>query len=193
MIATVHGTVQAVQDAALVVVLGGLGLRIQVPGTVIERAHVGRPIDLYTHLYVRETELALYGFGSQAELDLFTLLLSVNGVGPRTALAVLSTFSPETLKSALSGGDIVALTRIPGIGRKTAERMVLDLRDRVGAAQGGVWTGPAMKQADVDVINALTALGYSLAEARQALSAVPEGVEALDMRILEALRSLGSS
>ena len=96
-------------------------------------------IDLYTHLHVRESELALYGFGSQAELDLFALLLGVSGVGPRTALAVLSTFSPETLKGAVSRGDIAVLTRIPGIGRKTAERMLLDLRDKVGGADGSAW------------------------------------------------------
>jgi Holliday junction DNA helicase RuvA len=191
MIATLHGNVQAVQEGALVVVLGGLGLRVQVPATVLAHAHVGRTIDLYTHLHVRESELALYGFGSQAELDLFTLLLGVSGVGPRTALAVLSTFSPETLKGAVSRGDIAVLTRIPGIGRKTAERMLLDLRDKVGGADGSAWSMSAMQEGDADVINALTALGYSLTEARDALSAIPDGVTALDERILASLRSLG--
>jgi Holliday junction DNA helicase RuvA len=193
MIATLHGTIQLVQDGALVVVLGGLGLCVQVPTTVLEHAHVGRTIDLYTHLHVRESEIALYGFGSQAELDLFLLLLGVSGVGPRTALAVLSTFSPETLKSAVSRGDISVLTRIPGIGRKTAERMLLDLRDKVGRADRSAWSMTAMQEGDADVINALTALGYSLSEAREALSAIPEGVTALDERILASLRSLGSS
>ena len=193
MIATLHGTVQVVQEGALVVALGGLGLRVQVPRSVLEQAHVGRNIDLYTHLHVRESDIALYGFGSQAELDIFLLLLGVNGVGPRTALAVLSTFSPETLSGAVSRGDVVALTHIPGIGRKTAERMVLDLRDRIGSADSASWGMPAMQQGDMDVINALTALGYSVSEARDALAAVPDGVDALDERILCALRSLGGS
>ncbi|MHB1317999.1 MAG: Holliday junction branch migration protein RuvA [Anaerolineae bacterium] len=193
MIATLHGNVQAVQEGALVVVLGGLGLRVQVPTTVLAHAHVGRMIDLYTHLHVRESEIALYGFGSQAELDLFALLLGVSGVGPRTALAVLSTFSPETLRGAVSRGDIAVLTRIPGIGRKTAERMLLDLRDKVGGVDGSAWSMPGLQEGDADVINALTALGYSLTEARDALSAIPDDVTALDERILASLRSLGST
>jgi Holliday junction DNA helicase RuvA len=192
MIATIHGNVQAVQQGAVVVVLGGLGLRILVPDSVLEHAHVGRSVDLFTHLHVRETDVSLYGFDSQSELDLFVMLLGVSGVGPRTALAVLSTFSPETLRGALSKGDVVALTRIPGIGRKTAERIVLDLRDKVGSGAGSLGSLSAMPEGDADVINALTALGYSLNEAREALSGVPDEATALDERILAALRSLGS-
>ncbi|NLT74039.1 MAG: Holliday junction branch migration protein RuvA [Chloroflexi bacterium] len=192
MIATLHGTVQSIGEGALVVALGGLGLRVHVPETVRSSAHLGRAVDLFTHLHVRENELTLYGFGSQSEREIFLLLLGVSGVGPRTALAVLSTFSPETLTSALSKGDIGILTRIPGIGRKTAERMVLDLRDRLGGSGVAAWGGVPLQEGDSDVINALTALGYSVAEAREAASSVPEEVTALDERILAALRSLGS-
>ncbi|MGI6368215.1 MAG: Holliday junction branch migration protein RuvA [Anaerolineae bacterium] len=193
MIASLHGTVQSLQEGALVVALGGLGLRVLVPRGVLDAARLGATIDLYTHLHVRENELSLYGFGTQAEMDLFLMLLGVNGVGPKMALAVISTFSPETLRGAVSRGDIAALTRIPGIGRRTAERLVLDLRDRVGTPPGDRWELPAARQGDLDVISALTALGYSLNEARDALATIPEGAEALDERILAALRSLGGS
>ena len=170
-----------------------MGLLVRVPESVLDSAQVGRPIELFTHMYVRETELALYGFATSAEHDIFVTLLGVSGIGPRTALAVLSTFSPEVLRGAVAQGDISTLTRIPGIGRRTAERLMLDLKDKIGAPSEPGWAGAAMGEGDADVINALTSLGYSLDEARNALAAVPSETEALDERILLALRSLGGA
>jgi Holliday junction DNA helicase RuvA len=152
----------------------------------------GQIIELYTHTHVRENELALYGFRSLEELDLFLLLIKVNGIGPRTAMAILSTFAPETLRGAIARGDVLALTHIPGIGRKTAERMVLDLKDKIGAAVGPLVV-PALGTVDADVINALTALGYSVAEAQTAVGALPPEAKELDQRILAALQFLGGS
>ena len=164
MIATLHGTVQVVQEGALVVALGGLGLRVQVPRSVLEQAHVDGTSICTPSPRARERHRALRIWFA-AELDIFLLLLGVNGVGPRTALAVLSTFSPETLSGAVSRG-CRGIDSHSGIGRKTAERMVLDLRDRIGSADSASWGMPAMQQGDMDVINALTALGYSVSEAR---------------------------
>ena len=193
MIASVQGRIQALRPQGLIIEVGGVGLLVRVPESVLDSAQVGRPIELFTHMYVRETELALYGFATSAEHDIFVTLLGVSGIGPRTALAVLSTFSPEVLRGAVAQGDISTLTRIPGIGRKTAERLMLDLKDKIGAPSEPGWAGAAMREGDADVINALTSLGYSLDEARNALAAVPSETEALDERILLALRSLGGA
>ncbi len=193
MIATVQGRIQALRPQGLIVEVGGVGLLVRVPESLLDGALVGRAIELFTHLYVRENELTLYGFSSNAEHDIFVTLLGVSGIGPRTALAVLSTFSPEVLRGAVAQGDIATLTRIPGIGRKTAERLMLDLKDKIGAPSESGWAGAPLREGDADVINALTSLGYSLGEARDALALVPPETDALDERILLALRSLGDA
>ena len=192
MIASLRGQVTAVGEDAIVVEVGGVGYSVHVPTSVRnEVMHIGQPIVLHTHLIVRENLLALYGFFTAEEEELFSTLLGVSGIGPRTAMAVLTTFSPETLRGAIAQGDASALTRIPGIGRKTAERLMLDLRDRIDVTSS-VLPGAPIDQAEVDVINALTALGYSLAEARGAVDSIPEDTQSLDQRILAALRYLGT-
>ena len=123
--------------------------------------------------------------------DEFELLLTVSGIGPRTALACLSTLSPEVMRQAVTSGEAAVFTRIPGIGLKTAQRMLLDLKDRVGhlAVSSGVGLGAGP---DRDVIEALMALGYSAAEAQSALRAIPKDVTSLDQRIVAALRQMAS-
>jgi len=192
LIATLSGVVKVVVDDSVILDVQGVGFRVHVTETFLQDGlQRGRRVDVFTHLSVRENDLSLYGFGTQHELDLFQMLIGVSGVGPRTAMAALSAFSPEVLRSAIVRGDVAAITRIPGIGRKTAERMMLDLKDRVGADYAV--TAEPLSEDDQDVLNALTALGYSLAEARQALGEIPAAVEALDDRILASLRYLGSS
>lgn len=192
MIASLRGTLRAIRETWVLVEVGGVGYQVYVPGALLsEFTHIGQPVELYTYTHVRENELALYGFRTLEELDLFTMLLKVSGIGPRTALSILSAFSPETLRGIIAQGDALALTRVPGIGRKTAQRLVMDLKDKIGAPTGA-WV-PSGLAVDADALNALTALGYSLAEAQTALAAVPKDIEALDERILAALRYLGSS
>lgn len=192
MIASLSGQVQWVEESALVVAVQGVGYRVHVTSSVMSHApHAGAHIELVTEMIVRENDVSLYGFETVEERDLFRLLLSISGVGPRTALAVLSTFSPETLRGAVVHDDVAALTRIPGIGRKTAQRLVLDLKDRVGTPTQA-WQPSKVSAGDADVLGALTALGYSLAEAQAALAAVPPELATLDERILAALRALGS-
>ena len=192
MIASLSGQVQFREEGSLVVTVQGVGYRVYVTSNVMDSvSHVGAHVELITELVVRENDLSLYGFKTIEERDLFRLLLGISGVGPRTALAVLSTFSPETLRGAVAHDDVVALTRIPGIGRMTAQRLVLDLKDRIGAPTQA-WQPTTTNEADADVINALTALGYSLAEAQAALTTVPAEATSLDARILAALRSLGA-
>ena len=192
MIASLSGQLKAVADQQIVVEVHGVGYRVHVTRTLLEQIPgIGQFVELHTRMYVRENDLSLYGFRTVRERDLFDLLLEVSGIGPRTALACLSAFAPETLHSLIAQGDAAALTRVPGVGRKTAQRLVLDLRERLGGAEEILAT-PSLSEADADVINALTALGYSLSEARSALGAIPEDVKALDERILAALRVLGS-
>lgn len=192
MIASLRGTIRALRETWVLVEVGGVGYQVYVPGALLsELTHIGQPVELYTYTHVRENELALYGFRTLEELDLFTMLLKVSGIGPRTALSILSAFSPETLRGVIAQGDALALTRVPGIGRKTAQRLVMDLRDKIGEPTGALL--PSGLAVDADALNALTALGYSLAEAQTALAAVPKDIEALDERILAALRYLGSS
>lgn len=193
MIATVSGTVQEVREDSLVVQVGGVGLRVSVPRSVLETAGgPGRSITLHTHLQLRETGAALYGFGSQAELELFELLLAVSGVGPRIALAVLSTLSPEVLTGAVSREEAEVLERVPGIGRKTAQRLMFHLRDKLKLEEIPVGVA-ALTDVDAEVIAALTALGYSLVEAQRAVQSLPrDEPEGLEERVRLALSSLGT-
>lgn len=189
MIATLHGIINRIADDHLIVAVGGVGLRIYVPGTVLENAGgVGRSISLHTHLIVRETELTLYGFESDEDLALFELLLGVSGVGPKVALAILSTLSPELFKNAVAREESAVLQRVPGIGKKTAERIIFQLRDKLQVVSGGPM--PLVSDVDADVIELLTNLGFSIVEAQTALQNVPRDVTDVDERLQRALQHL---
>ncbi len=191
MIASLRGKLRAVFDHAIVIDVSGVGFSVRVPTSVLDQStSIGQTIEVHTHLIVRENEMTLYGFLSPEERELFVTLLGVTGIGPRTALSVTSFFDPEALRKVVASEDAAALARIPGVGRKTAQRLLLDLRDKIGEVEGV--GSSALQQGDVDVISALTALGYSVAEAQTAIRAVPEDVRGLDGRILAALRFLGS-
>jgi Holliday junction DNA helicase RuvA len=190
MIATLTGTVQKVEKSSLIVSLGGVGIRVFVPRNVMEDAGgPGRRVHLHTHLLVREDDLTLYGFESEDDLQLFELLLGVNGVGPKVALAILGTLSPELLRSAILREETAVLQRVPGIGRKTAERIMFQLRDKldVGAVQAGL---PLVSDVDADVIDLLTGLGFSIVEAQSALQNIPRDVQSIDQRVQLALQHL---
>ncbi len=189
MIASLEGCVKAIRSHSLILDVAGVGFEVYPPAPLLEAVRVGQPLTLYTYMHVREGNIALYGFLTLEEHDLFETLLGVNGIGPRTALSVLSMLSPDALRAIIAQGNAAALARIPGIGAKTAQRLILDLKDKIGLPLGNVSLSP-LQEADVDVINALTALGYSLAEAQRALQAIPPEAKNLDERILAALRSL---
>lgn len=191
MIASLHGHVEALLEDALIVRVGDVGYAVRVARSLlVQEARVGQKIDLWAYTYVRENEISLYGFETLDERELFLILLSVSGIGARTALAILSTFAPETLRVAIAQGDAAALTRIPGIGRKTAQRLLLDLKDKIGLVTDA-WLSSPITDGDAEAINALTALGYSLSEAQEAVASVPREIEPLDERILAALRLMG--
>ncbi|MCB0032491.1 MAG: Holliday junction branch migration protein RuvA [Anaerolineales bacterium] len=193
MIASINGTVQKRNEDNVVVNVGGIGVRVYVPRTVLEDVGgVGRAISLFTHLIVRETELTLYGFKHEDELSLFEILLGVNGVGPKVALAILSTLSPELLKSAIVREETAVLQRVPGIGKKTAERMMFQLRDKLDFTVGDSAAAvPLVADADAEVIDFLTALGFSIVEAQTALQKIPRDIQTVDEKVQVALQYLG--
>ena len=174
MIAHLHGTVEFIGKDHLVVEVGNIGVRVYVPAATRESATVGRRIDLFTHLQVREEAWTLFGFTSQAELELFELLIGVSGVGARTALATLAAAPPDQLRAAIAHEQTDVLTRVPGIGPKTAKSIVFHLKDKVGVVTQSADIQYLTDQ-DTEVIGALTALGYSIVEAQSALASLPRG------------------
>lgn len=193
MIASLSGNVLKIEANSLVIAVGGVGVRVLVPKTVLEDVGgVGRHIRLHTHLIVRETELTLYGFEAEDDLYLFEILLGVNGVGPKVALAILGTLSPELLQSAIMREETAVLQRVPGIGKKTAERIMFQLRDKLDVAS--LQTAVALvSDVDADVIDVLTSLGFSIVEAQSALQKLPRDVKAVDERVQLALQYLDQS
>ncbi len=190
MIATVEGRISARAHGALVVVVGGIGLRVLCPQPLVATARVGEPILLHTHLVVREGELALVGFGSEEELVLFEQLIGVSGVGPKLALALLSGMAPDALRLAIGQEQPDLLARVSGIGKKTAQKIVLELRDKVGTPELPEGLA-ALTEADAAVIDALTALGYSIVEAQRAVQGLPRDVTDVEERLRRALTSFG--
>ena len=173
MIASLHGTLESLTSEWAIVNVGGVGFQVNMPtSTLSSLGTVGKEVTLYTHLHVREDILALYGFGSADELGLFQTLISVSGLGPRLALAMLSAMNVENLTMAIATASTDLLTRIPGIGKKMAERLVLELKEKIGA---GWISAPAagLAQENTDVLAALTALGYSVSEASRAVASLP--------------------
>ena len=183
MIASVRGRIIGRGPDHVVVEAGGLGYKVFVP-----RPPGGDDVHLHTHQVIREDGQFLYGFETGEELALFELIIGVSGVGPRAALAILSVSRPVDVAAAIAAGDVVALARAPGVGKKTAERLIVDLRSKVGRVAIGPFGGDG---ADTDeAVAALRALGYTLAEAQQALHGVPPaGAATTEERLATALRA----
>jgi len=171
MIASVRGIVQHVGVQEVVLEVGGIGVRVAVPQAALDPAPVvGQAMFLHTRLVVREESLSLYGFSTQEQREVFDLLLQVSGVGPRLALSILSHLPPDGLRAAVAADQPMVLTKVPGIGRKTAEKIIFHLKDRLTAPEAMV---SMTLEADNDVVSALTALGYSLVEAQSAVQSIP--------------------
>lgn len=173
MIATLSGEITQIEDSALVIEVGGVGIRVLVPAPLREKSEVGKTTFVYTHLIVRETELSLYGFESQADRELFNHLLSVAGVGPKLALSVLSTMSIDAVQRAVFSDEPELLSRVPGVGKKSAQKIALHLKDRLKPVDT-LGTVASMSDVDSEVLAALTALGYSVVEAQAALQSIPK-------------------
>lgn len=177
MIASLSGTVGPVALDRLVLVIGGVGMLVHTTPAVAASLRRGDEASLATSLVVREESLTLYGFPTERERDMFETVQTVSGVGPRLALAMLSVMSPEEVVEALSAGDLTALQKIPGVGKKSAERLVLELRDKVSGggvayAMGGTASAPAATVVKDQVGEALVGLGWNAKQAGDAVDKV---------------------
>lgn len=202
MIALLRGRVASAGLGRLVVDVGGVGYQVLVPPATPARP--GQELTLHTSLAVREDALTLYGFATEADRDLFEVLLSVSGVGPKLALAALATLGAESLRNAVIAEDVDALVVVPGVGRKGAQRMILELRERVGAAGAGAGVpgdgraGETPADARAEVREALAALGYAPAEVQRTLEGLSRGQtdeaqhDTAEQLLRAALRRLGA-
>jgi Holliday junction DNA helicase RuvA len=190
MIAGLKGRIERTLEDAALVDVGGVIYHVNTSRvTLNEIGEAGADVRLFTHLYVREDQLTMYGFASPDELRHFETLIGVTGVGPRLALAILSRVRPEALEAAINGETAELLATVPGVGRKTAARLILELRGKLVPASGATTAFPS--QADAEVIAALRSLGYTTAEAHGALGRVPRDPEmAVEDRVVAALREL---
>jgi Holliday junction DNA helicase RuvA len=188
MIASLRGTLSFTSKDFVVLDVGGVGFQVFVPPAMVgSLGSPGEETVLFTHLQVRENELTLYGFRSEEELVTFRLVQTVPGIGPRVALSLLSALSPERLRVAIAQEDMAVLSRVPGIGPKTARKLVFDLKDKVGATAEVTGGGMAAIQADADLVAALTSLGYSIAEAQEAIHSLPREPLPFEERVRLAL------
>ncbi len=191
MIASIQGQIAHQGEDFIVVVVGGIGLRVRIPRTVFDHIDgVGHNIYLHTHLIVREDALTLYGFVDEEERQVFTTLINISGVGPKLALAILSTLSLAQLRHSVSQGESELLTRVPGIGKKTAGKIAFELKDRLVAAGPSELVG--LYDVNADVLDALIALGYSIVEAQAAIQSIPrDAPDDIETRVRIALGYFG--
>ncbi|MCY4410535.1 MAG: Holliday junction branch migration protein RuvA [Caldilineaceae bacterium] len=191
MIRQVRGTVITVGSNFLIIEVGnagaGIGLRIFSPEATAARFRAGDDISLHTHLQVREIELSLYGFEELDELEIFEALLGVSGIGPKVALATLSTLTPDALRLAVANKEPGIVARVPGIGKRTAEKVIVELKDKLAPAEGELAALATTLDADAEVMEALTSLGYSVVEAQRALQQIPDDITGVEERLRMAL------
>lgn len=187
MISFLDGELAERSGARVVISVGGVGYEVQVPAsTFADLPPVGRRVRLFTRMVVRDDAMILFGFASPAQRELFDLLVTVTGVGPRLALSFLSVLSPEAFRRAVAAGDLAALTLVPGVGKKVAQRVILDLKDKLGG-EAVVAEGPL-----ADVREALLALGLSPQEASDAMVGLnPDGTGSVEDQLRLALRNVG--
>ncbi|MFP5430874.1 MAG: Holliday junction branch migration protein RuvA [Gammaproteobacteria bacterium] len=193
MIARLTGQLIEKQPPILVVDVNGVGYELEAPMSTFYKVTLGAPVTLYVHQVVREDANLLYGFASREERDMCRTLLKVNGVGPKMALAILSGMEADAFAACIRQGDVTTLTRIPGVGKKTAERLVIEMRDRVG--DGPVGLAPvggesAPASPEHDAITALIALGYKAAEAERAVGRIKTDNASAEDLIRQALKGM---
>lgn len=194
MISQIKGTVSHIDLKFAVVNTGtpeaGVGYKVFATSDTLSGLTVGSHTSLWTYLAVRDNAMDLYGFNSPAELAFFELLLTVSGIGPKTALGILNAAAIETIQNAIHTEDTSGLTKVSGIGKKVAEKIVLELKDKIGE-MGKTAIGTAAMKGDSDVIEALRSLGYRENEAREAMKQVSKSTAGTSARIKEALKILG--
>lgn len=187
MISLLKGKIELKDEKFVVLDVSGVGYRVYCPAPILDKLILNQETKLFIHLYIRENLLDLYGFLNKEELEFFELLISISGIGPKAGLSVLSISSIKDLKASIASGRVDLLTKVSGIGKKTAERVILELRSKI------LVSGKDVKKlvTDDEAIDALTSLGYTKYQASDALKQVPNKVKEIENRIKEALKILG--
>lgn len=188
MIAKLKGKIEYMRNNYAVVDVAGVGYKVYLSVYTFGKVAAMKEANLFIHTYVREDTLALYGFLNLEELEMFELLISISGIGPKAGMGILSIATPKTIKTAILNEDPSILTKVSGIGKKTAERVILELKNKVADISVG---DKEEATVDVDAIEALIIMGYSNAEARDALKNIPLDVKDVGQRVKMALKSLG--
>ncbi len=194
MISHLTGTILFSGVNFVVLEVGGVGYKVFVsPDTLLGlKKNTGEEIALWTHQAVRENSLDLYGFLEYEELEFFELLITISGIGPKSALGILAVAPLDTLHSAISSGDTSHLTKVSGVGKKIAEKIVIELRDKIGAIEQSEESAE-IRKSDIDVLEALQALGYSQKEAVEAMKKINDDTKSVNEKIKEALKILGQN
>ena len=185
MIAKLTGKVDEIFLNSLIIDVSGVGYKVNVSNETLQKVHTGNTISLFTHHAIRENSMDLYGFINKEELDFFTLLISVSGIGPKSALAIMDSTPLETLKEGIMSGDASYLTKVSGIGKKSASKIIIELRDKLGSLNDDFNTSGSG-----EAIEALVSLGYSERNAREAIQNVDRNTNT-EIIVREALKILG--
>lgn len=188
MIAKIKGKIEYLKDNYAVVDVRNIGYKVHLSAYTFGKVATLKETELFIHTYVREDTLALYGFLALEELEMFELLISISGIGPKAATGILSIATPKTIKTAILNEDPSILTKVSGIGKKTAERVILELKNKVADISTGEKEEVAI---DTDAIEALVSMGYTVTEARDALKSVSTDIKDVGDRIKIALKGLG--
>ncbi len=188
MIGQLTGKISHLNKTYAIINVGGVGYKVYFRSEILTSLKENEEIMIWTHLAVREDALDLYGFIDREELDYFHLLIAISGIGPKSALLILSQAPPEILRKAVLSNDNTYLTKVSGIGRKSADKIIIELRDKLGAL---ALSEANSLEGSSDVVDALVALGYSLKEARMALQKISPDTQTTDAKIKEALKILG--
>jgi len=187
MIAKLWGRVDSIFDGCLILNVGGVGYKIRTTEINLGKFSVGDEAEVFVHTYVREDQISLYGFFSQDELAMFELLISVSGIGPKAALGILTIASVDAIKTAIVRQDYSILTKVSGVGKKTAERVILELSGKIAKLPGKESSDVT---SDGEVLEALMAMGYNVSEARSALAMLPKNIVDVSERIKMALKMM---
>jgi len=190
MIAKIEGQISYIGNRFLIVDVSGVGYKLFVTNEAISLSKIEESIKLWVHTAVRENSIDLYGFLDIEELSFFELLLDVSGIGPKSALSTLSVAPVSTLRKAIASGDTTYLNKVSGIGRKTAEKIIIELKDKLKEYEGDIATSQVMQE-ERDILEALRTLGYSQDEAREAIKRIPADMTEMNNRLKEALKIIG--
>lgn len=188
MIAKIKGKIEYIRNGYAIVDVNGVGYKIYSTAYTLGKIRGKEEVEFFIHTHVREDAINLYGFLTLEELEMFELLISITGVGPKAGMGILTVATPKTIKTAILNEDSSILTRVSGVGKKTAERVILELKNKIADMPESEKEGAV---GDMDAIEALVSMGYSVTEAREALKSVPKDIKDIGERVKRALKGLG--